>query len=69
VAHRIRTDPGAQYVPIIAVTANAMKGDAERALAAGCDVYMSKPLNIRELWARVMAFLPDSATPNGNGRK
>jgi CheY-like chemotaxis protein len=46
------------YTPIIAVTANALKGDAERALAAGCDVYMSKPINIRELWARVEAFLP-----------
>ena len=61
VARRIR---GSQkkisltYVPIIAVTANALKGDAEKALAAGCDVYMSKPINIRELWARVEAFVP-----------
>lgn len=46
------------YVPIIAVTANALKGDAEKALSAGCDVYMSKPINIRELWARVEAFVP-----------
>lgn len=46
------------YTPIIAVTANALKGDAEKALAAGCDVYMSKPINIRELWARVEAFVP-----------
>jgi two-component system, cell cycle response regulator DivK len=44
--------------PIIAVTANALKGDAEKALNAGCDVYMSKPINIRELWARVEAFVP-----------
>lgn len=46
------------YTPIIAITANALKGDAEKALAAGCDVYMSKPINIRELWARVEAFIP-----------
>ncbi len=45
------------YVPIIAITANALKGDAEKALASGCDVYMSKPINIRELWARVAGFL------------
>lgn len=45
------------YVPIIAITANALKGDAEKALDAGCDVYMSKPINIRELWARVEGFL------------
>ena len=46
------------YVPIVAVAANALKGDAEKALSAGCDVYMSKPINIRELWARVEAFVP-----------
>ncbi len=48
------------YVPIIAVTANALRGDAEKALAAGCDVYMAKPINIRELWARVEGFLSSS---------
>jgi CheY-like chemotaxis protein len=60
VARRIRSSSKHElaYVPIIAVTANALKGDAEKALSAGCDVYMSKPINIRELWARVEAFLP-----------
>jgi two-component system cell cycle response regulator DivK len=60
VARRIRgsTKRELAYVPIIAVTANALKGDAEKALSAGCDVYMSKPINIRELWARVEAFVP-----------
>ena len=51
------------YLPIIAVTANALKGDAEKAVAAGCDVYMSKPINIRELWARVEAFVPSTMLP------
>jgi two-component system cell cycle response regulator DivK len=60
VARRIRNSSkhSLAYVPIIAVTANALKGDAEKALGAGCDVYMSKPINIRELWARVEAFVP-----------
>jgi two-component system cell cycle response regulator DivK len=60
VARRIRrsTKHAVVYVPIIAITANALKGDAEKALNAGCDVYMSKPINIRELWARVEAFVP-----------
>ena len=60
VARRLRSSSKGTLMstPIIAVTANALKGDAERALEAGCDVYMSKPINIRELWARVEAFLP-----------
>lgn len=60
VARRLRASEKLvlKTVPIIAVTANALKGDAEKALNAGCDVYMSKPINIRELWARVEAFVP-----------
>jgi len=60
VARRLRANAKSAlaYVPIIAVTANALKGDAEKALSSGCDVYMSKPINIRELWARVEAFVP-----------
>ena len=60
VARRIRSSAktALAYTPIIAITANALKGDAEKALASGCDVYMSKPINLRELWARVEAFVP-----------
>lgn len=60
VARRLRASSkrALSTVPIIAVTANALKGDAQKALDAGCDVYMSKPINIRELWARVEAFVP-----------
>ncbi len=59
VARRLRSNGKSNlaYVPIIAITANALKGDAEKALEAGCDVYMSKPINIRELWARVEGFV------------
>ena len=62
VANRLRksNDSKLAYIPIIAVTANALKGDAQKALDAGCDVYMSKPIDIRELWARVEAFVPSS---------
>ena len=40
-------------VPIIAVTANAMKGDAIKVLGAGCDYYVTKPINIQELLEKV----------------
>ncbi len=60
VARRLRSSRKRELasIPIIAITSNALKGDAEKALEAGCDVYMSKPINIRELWARVEAFVP-----------
>jgi CheY-like chemotaxis protein len=43
--------------PIIVVTANAMRGDAQKALDAGADVYMSKPINIQELLEKVEGFV------------
>jgi two-component system cell cycle response regulator DivK len=58
VARRIRMNERLRALPVIAITANALRGDAEKALNAGCDVYMSKPINIRELWAKVNSFLP-----------
>lgn len=67
VARRLRSSQkkiALAYLPIIAVTANALKGDAEKAVAAGCDVYMSKPINLRELWARVEAFVPSPQNPS-----
>lgn len=59
VAHRLRasSNPNVSTIPIIAITANALKGDAEKALSAGCNLYMSKPINLQELWARVETFI------------
>lgn len=59
VARRIRTsrDTKLQSVTMIAVTANALAGDAEKALEAGCDAYLPKPVNVRELSARVDSYL------------
>lgn len=51
---RLRQMPDFSGIPIIAVTAHAMKGDEERVLEAGCDAYLPKPINTREL-ARVVA--------------
>ncbi len=44
-------------VPVIAMTANVMKGDREKTLAAGCDGYIQKPIDVDELPAQVANFL------------
>jgi CheY-like chemotaxis protein len=49
--------PELQHIPILALTAYAMPGDRERALAAGCDDYVSKPINIPELMKKLARFL------------
>ena len=58
VARRIRNSANTALanIPIIVVTANAMKGDAKKALDAGCNLYMSKPINIQELLDKVEHF-------------
>ncbi|MEP7133739.1 MAG: response regulator [Chloroflexota bacterium] len=55
VARRLRasTKKDLTNIPIVALTANAMKGDAEKALNAGCNAYMSKPISIQELLEKV----------------
>lgn len=49
--------PGFNHVPIIGVTAYAMKGDREKVIEAGCDAYLSEPINIRELPRVVVEML------------
>ena len=46
---RLRENPSTRDVPILAATAKAMPGDKEKCLAAGCDGYIAKPFNHREL--------------------
>ena len=57
VTRRLRQMPAFKHTPIIAVTAYAMKGDKEKVIEAGCDAYLSKPVNTRELPGLVAEML------------
>ncbi|MBM3240107.1 response regulator [Candidatus Poribacteria bacterium] len=55
----IKENPATKNIPIIALTAYAMKGDREKFLAAGCDGYIGKPVDTQELPNIVARFLGD----------
>ena len=57
VTRRLKRDRDLKSIPIIALTAHAMKGDMEVALAAGCDGYIPKPIDVRELPKQIEHFL------------
>ena len=54
---RLKADAKTRPIPIIALTAHAMRGDEERARAAGCDGYLSKPISPKKVVEEVRAFL------------
>ena len=58
VTRQLKADPELARIPIIAVTAFAMKGDEERIRAAGCEAYLSKPISIDRFVETVKAHMP-----------
>jgi two-component system cell cycle response regulator DivK len=62
-AKRFRDISSLDEVPILAVTANVMKGDRERTLEAGCDGYIQKPIDVDRLPEQVKEALEKSRTP------
>ena len=56
---RIKLDPALKAIPIIAVSSFAMKGDEEKARAAGCDHYVTKPYSPMQLLRLIRGFLGD----------
>lgn len=53
----MKADPRLNHIPIVAITANVMRGDRERTLAAGCDGYIQKPIDVDLFPQQVHQFL------------
>lgn len=58
VTRLIKADAALRHIPIIAVTSYALSGDDQKAFAAGCDGYVTKPYSPRLLLAKIREFLP-----------
>ncbi len=63
ITKRLKTDEELRGIPVVAVTAFAMKGDEEKIRQSGCDAYMTKPISIAGLMRVVEYHLPAQHTP------
>jgi CheY-like chemotaxis protein len=60
---RLKADPATRDIVIVAITAYAMKGDEQKALAAGCDGYITKPIDTRALPQVIAGYLVSKVDP------
>lgn len=59
---KLKADPGTAVIPVVAVTAQAMQGEDAKARAAGCDAYLTKPLDTQGFRETLRRFLGDRGT-------
>jgi len=57
---QLKADEATRHIPVIALTAHAMRGDREQALAAGCDDYETKPIDLPKLLEKIEALIAKS---------
>jgi len=55
---QIKSTPALQNIPVVAITANVMRGDREKVFKAGCDGYIEKPIDVDRFVEQVTAYLP-----------
>jgi CheY-like chemotaxis protein len=69
VTRQLKADPATANIPIVALTAHAMAGDREQALAVGCIGYLSKPIDTRMFGAQIREFLAKASSPSSANRR
>ena len=62
---KLKADPATAAIPVVALTAQAMRGEEEKARAAGCDAYITKPLEAEVFRETLRRFLPRREAPAG----
>lgn len=67
VAKRLKSNAATNKIPIVAMTAHAMRGDREKALAAGCEGYIPKPINVRTLAEQIRLYLENPGGSSAGG--